>query len=198
MPPNENKTTNTKSSTLAGKLLIAMPSMTDQRFEKAVIFMCAHDGQGAMGLRVDDQMNDVHFEKIIDQTGIKSDIAIDLDAVNVLNGGPVESGRGFLLHSGDFQQKDTIRITRDYGVSGTVDALREVVSGKGPGKMLFVMGHAGWTAGQLDRELQENVWLIANTTPEILFEVPYEDRWSFALKTMGIDPAMISSAVGHA
>ncbi len=198
MPLKDKSSPKKKSSVLAGKLLVAMPSMTDQRFDKAVIFMCAHDSQGAMGLRVDDQMDDVHFEKIISQTDIKSDIAIDLDAVNVLNGGPVESGRGFLLHSGDFQQKDTIRITRDYGVSGTVDALREVVEGNGPGKMLFVMGHAGWTAGQLDRELQDNVWLIANTTPEILFDVPYKDRWTFALKTMGIDPMMISSSVGHA
>lgn len=187
-----------KKSPLTGKLLVAMPSMSDQRFERAVIFMCAHDEQGAMGLRVDDRLSDVRFDKILAQTGIKSDISINIDDVQVLNGGPVDTGRGFLLHSGDYMQKETIGITRDYAVSGTVDALKEVVAGKGPGKMLFALGHAGWSAGQLDQELRQNAWLIADALPELLFDIPYDQRWSKALASLGIDPLMLSATSGHA
>lgn len=187
-----------KQATLAGKLLLAMPSMTDSRFERAVIFMCAHDDKGAMGLRVNNTMPEVGFDKIIAQTGIKSEIAIDLDNIDVLDGGPVEGARGFLLHSGEFQQKDTIRVSDEYAVSGTIDALKHVVEGKGPGQMLFVLGHAGWSAGQLDRELQQNAWMIVDATPELVFETPTDKKWEAAMASLGINPAMLSATAGHA
>ena len=190
--------THDKESSLAGKLLLAMPSITDTRFEKAVIFMCAHDDKGAMGLRVNSTMPEVGFEKIIAQTGIKSDIAIDLSQIDVMDGGPVEGARGFLLHSGDFRQKETILVSPQYAVSGTVDALKKVVEGKGPGQMLFVLGRAGWSAGQLDKELQQNTWLVVDASPELVFNTPNDKKWEAALAAMGIDPGMLSSVAGHA
>ena len=197
MPEETPKKTQEKGS-LAGKLLLAMPSIADDRFERAVIFMCAHDDKGAMGLRVNHMMSEIGFDKVIAQTGIKSDIAIDLDDVDVLDGGPVEGARGFLLHSGEFRQKDTILVSDDYGVSGTVDALRNVVEGNGPGQMLFVLGHSGWSAGQLDRELQQNTWLVADATPDLIFNTPNDKKWEAALASMGIDVGMLSATSGNA
>lgn len=187
-----------KQEGLAGKLLIAMPGMEDKRFERAVIFMCAHDDKGAMGLMVNHKMPEIAFPAVIEQTGIKSDIAIDLKKVSVLNGGPVDGARGFLLHSGDFHQKDTIRVNKNYGVSGTIEALTEVVQGKGPQNMLFVLGHAGWEAGQLDQELNQNAWLVADARPEIVFELENDKKWALALLSIGVDPAMLSHTPGHA
>lgn len=183
---------------LTGKLLLAMPSIEDTRFARAVIFMCAHDDKGAMGFMVNHTMPDVGFDKIIEQTGLHSDIEIDVSQITVMNGGPVEESRGFLLHSTDFEEKDTIRIDRDYGVTGTIDALRSIVSGKGPDQMLFVLGHAGWSAGQLDKELQENSWLVVDPTPELIFDTPIENKWAAALRLLGIDPAMLSPTAGRA
>ncbi len=185
-------------NSLAGKLLIAMPSINDPRFEKAVIFMCAHDEKGAMGLMVNSNLSDIAFDKVIEQTGLKSDISVDIDKIKVMNGGPVEVSRGFLLHSGEFEQKETIHISREYGVTGTVEALEDVVSGNGPERMLFVLGHAGWGAGQLDREMQQNSWLVVDATPEIVFAAPIERKWELALAALGIDPMMLSGQAGNA
>ena len=102
------------------------------------------------------------------------------------------------MHSGEFRQKDTILVSDDYGVSGTVDALRNVVEGNGPGQMLFVLGHAGWSAGQLDRELQQNTWLVADATPDLIFNTPNDKKWEAALASMGIDIAMLSATPGNA
>lgn len=190
----------TKSSppSITGKLLLALPSMQDPRFERAVILMCAYDESGAMGLRVNEALPDVGFQKIVEQTGIKSEIAINLEAVDVFNGGPVDSSRGFLLHSGEYKQKDTIRVSPDYAVSGTLEALKEVVEGNGPGQMIFVLGHAGWTAGQLDQELQDNAWLVVDATPDLVFNTPCDQKWEAALSALGIDPVRLSSQSGHA
>ncbi len=187
-----------KASNLAGKMLLAMPSIGDKRFEQAVIFVCAHDQQGAMGIVINSQISDVPFNKVIAQTGIQSDIAIDMDQIQVLNGGPVDTSRGFLLHSADFKRNETVQVSSDYAVSGTIDALKDVVSGNGPQRMLFAMGHAGWTAGQLDKELLDNAWLIAEANPSIVFDLPYDQRWKAGLQSIGIDPLMLSSTVGNA
>lgn len=185
-------------SSLAGKLLLAMPSIGDKRFEKAVIFVCAHDQQGAMGLMINHVRSNISFNQVIAQAGIKSDITMDLDAVTVLDGGPVDASRGFMLHSRDYERKETVGVSSKYAVSGTLDALRDMVTGNAPQDMLFVMGHAGWAAGQLDQELVQNAWLVADARPDFVFGLPLEKRWEAALASIGIDPAMLSDTIGHA
>lgn len=192
--------TSTNDTTLAGKLLLAMPNMTDPRFYRSVIFMCAHDEKGAMGLVINNQHTDIDFHNIMEQLGISSDITLDDISKNVpiMNGGPVDPSRGFLLHSSDFEQEDTIQIDERLSVTGTVDALRELAKGKGPEARLFMLGHAGWSPGQLESELARNAWLIAHPDPRIIFSPVHDEKWPKAMKSIGVDPAMLSSAVGRA
>lgn len=181
---------------LVGKLLLAMPGMTDQRFRKAVIFMCAHDDKGSMGLVINHPVPDIDFEKLIAQLDINHDGPVpDLP---VMSGGPVESGRGFLLHSSDFTQKDTVRVHGGIHVTGTIDALREIVQGRGPDQMLFALGYAGWDAGQLEREIHDNAWLITDATTDLVFDVDAARKWDCAVQRMGVDPAMLSGVAGRA
>ena len=185
---------------LVGKLLLAMPTMGDPRFHRAVIYLCAHDANGAMGLVINHTLPGLEFEELVEQLGITSDIEIrlDSDSVPVMSGGPVEAARGFLLHSNDFSQPDTIRIDESCSVTGTLDALREVATGKGPDQILFILGYAGWGAGQLDREIQDNAWLVVDPDPEIIFHPDPEEKWTLAVQKLGFDPAMLSGTAGHA
>ncbi len=187
------------SINLTGKLLIAMPGMGDPRFHRAVIFICAHDAKGAMGLVVNHIVPGLELGQLLDQLQIhdRGPDPVRIDTP-VLNGGPVESARGFILHSNEYQQKDTIRIDDTYGVTGTIDALRAVAEGRGPGRMLFVLGYAGWSPGQLEQEMQDNAWLVADADPEIIFEAHADQKWSAAVRALGIDPAMLSGHAGHA
>lgn len=183
---------------LTGQLLIAMPSMGDGRFDKAVILVCAHDDQGAMGLVINSEMKNMDFAQLMSQ--LELDIEPDdmSPKMPVLKGGPVEEARGFLLHSNDFEQSDTISVRSDYKVSGSVDALKHVLKGKGPDKMLFVLGYAGWGPGQLDQELTANAWLTIDPNPDLVFETDPESMWEKAIKSLGIDPLMLSSISGRA
>jgi len=185
---------------LTGKLLLAMPGMGDLRFHKAVIFVCAHDENGAMGLVINHALPGLEFDQLLNQLGIASDIEVKRTdmAVPILSGGPVEAARGFLLHSGEFNQTDTIKIDDRYSVTGTVDALKEVATGKGPDKMLFILGYAGWTIGQLDEEIQSNSWLVVDPDPGIIFEAPPDEKWDMAIAKLGIDPGMLSGEAGRA
>jgi putative transcriptional regulator len=185
---------------MAGKLLLAMPSMGDFRFEKSVIYICAHDDQGAMGLVINNPLPDLDFQELLDQLKVTSDIKIDIEALNVpvMNGGPVEGARGFLLHSSDFSGEDTIQVDSKIHVTGTLDALKEVAKGNGPKERLFILGYAGWTAGQLDQELQQNSWLIVDADPDLVFHEDQNEKWLMALKKLGIDPSMLSATGGRA
>lgn len=185
---------------LTGKLLLSMPSMGDPRFDRSVIFICAHDDNGAMGLVINNKLAGVEFDDLLKQLNINSDIKIDLKSVNipVMNGGPVDNARGFLLHSADYKQVDTITIDDFYGVTGTVDALREVAQGEGPDQLLFVLGYAGWSAGQLDQEMQQNSWLVVDPDPSLVFHPVNDEKWAMAMQKLGIDPAMLSGAAGQA
>lgn len=188
---------NDNSPYLTGKLLLAMPLMSDPRFERAVIFMCAHDENGAMGLVINRSLPDISFDRLLDQLDIKSDIEVRLKDP-VMNGGPVETQRGFLLHSNDFEQDDTIKINERFSVTGTLDALRKVAGGEGPEKRLFILGYAGWGAGQLEKEIQDNVWLVSEPDPSIIFDQNHDAKWGSAVGKMGFDPAMLSGDAGHA
>ncbi len=185
---------------LTGKLLLAMPAMGDPRFHRAVIFICAHDENGAMGLVINNVLPGFEFGKLLSQLGIVSDIEIDLKklSVPVMSGGPVEAARGFVLHSGDFSRKDTIKIDDLYSVTGTVEALKEIATGNGPDNMLFILGYAGWSAGQLDSEMQQNSWLVVDPDPSLIFHASPDKKWDMAIEKLGIDPLMLSSESGRA
>lgn len=185
---------------MVGKLLLAMPAMGDFRFEKSVIYICAHDEHGAMGLVINNPLPDVDFKDLLDQLKIVSDIEFDPKALHltVMNGGPVEGARGFLLHSSDFHQDDTIKVDNNVSVTGTLDALKDVAMGNGPEKKLFILGYAGWSAGQLDEELQRNAWLVADADPDLVFALDFNKKWDMALKKLGIDVSMLSATGGTA
>lgn len=185
----------------AGKLLVAMPGMEDFRFFKAVIYLCAHDEHGAMGLIINQPLPDLEFADLLGQLKVTDGMVLpkETDAlVHVMHGGPVEGARGFLLHSNDFTKPDTVQVDEQIYVTGTLDALRDVALGEGPKDKLFILGYAGWTAGQLDQELQQNAWLVADADPVLVFDADTEKKWERALKTLGIDPLMLSSAGGRA
>jgi len=186
-----------KGDYLTGRLLLAMPAMGDPRFHKAVIYVCAHDANGAMGLVINHALPGVDFRQLLEQLNIAPD-GETVPTTPVMSGGPVETARGFILHSSDFKQSDTIRIDPAFSVTGTVDALKSIVGGTGPEKMLFILGYAGWSAGQLDQELQQNAWLVTNSDPDLVFSVAPDEKWDRAVKTMGIDPSKLSREAGRA
>ena len=183
---------------LKGQLLIATPAMEDPRFYKALIFICAHDAHGAMGLVLNNILPGVSFEDMIAHFDLQSAHPHATSTVPVLGGGPVETGRGFVLHTAGYHQADTIPINDDYAVTGTIEVLKEIATGKGPQPMLFMLGYAGWTAGQLDRELQDNVWLTVPPDNALLFEVPAERKWLMAMSKLGISPEHFSIRSGNA
>lgn len=183
-------------SSLAGKLLISMPQIDDKRFDKSVILICAHDAHGAMGLQINNLSDELSFSELLGQLDISSE-AFD-GVMPVHHGGPVDSGRGFLLHSSAFSRDDTIVVDGRYGVTGTVDALRDVVKQDYVQDMIFIMGYAGWTSGQIEKELQENVWLVAPASEQILFRTDADQIWSKAISSIGVDPTLLSSQMGHA
>jgi putative transcriptional regulator len=181
---------------LEGQLLIAMPGMPDQRFERTVIFMCAHSAQGAMGIIVNKLAERISFPDLIRQLGIA---VPDLRAqVRVHTGGPVETGRGFVLHSADYRQESTLMVGENYGLTATVDILRSIAEGGGPKQGLLALGYAGWAPGQLDSEIQQNGWLHAPADADIVFDGSIDTKWQRAVRKVGIDPSFLSSAAGHA
>lgn len=192
-----NKQTPDDKSSLTGRLLLAMPQMEDPRFQRAVIFVCAHDQNGAMGLIINNIMPGVAMAELLEQLDITAPVAPPIENP-VMSGGPVESARGFVLHSSDFHQPETITIADDLCVTGTLDALRAIAAGEGPDKMLFMLGYAGWGAGQLDREMKDNSWLVADADSAIIFETDPDKKWERALRKIGIDPSMLSMTAGRA
>ncbi len=182
---------------LDGKFLVAMPGMGDPRFEQAVIFICAHTPEGAMGLMVNKPALNLDFPELMQQleitgTGIADDTP-------VMFGGPVEHGRGFVLHSGDyFAEGGTMVVNDDFSMTATLDILRDIAAGKGPAHRLLCLGYSGWGPGQLEGEIQANGWLICDAVPAVVFETEVAKRWEAAMKTLGFDPAMLSAGGGRA
>jgi len=183
---------------LDGRLLIAMPSMKDERFAKAVIFICAHDAKGAMGLIVNKTVPDLSMSKLMKDLLIPVKDEAMMNKMAVLVGGPVETQRGFLLHSPEFSSSDTIKVRNNFAITGTVEALREAMSDQGPHEKIFALGYAGWTAGQLESELQNNNWLICEARSDLIYDDDQDSKWRKALAFMGIDPLMLSTAQGNA
>lgn len=182
---------------LTGKLLLAMPGMADPRFNKATIFICSHDKQGAMGLVVNYPLPQLALGQMFEQLHLQTDATAPI-SLPVLSGGPVEPSRGFMLHTSDFMQPDTISVLGKFGVSGTIDALKAVAAGVGPKEMLFMLGYSGWGAQQLEQELQDNSWMIVDADHELLFNTSAEDKWDRAMGRIGINPVMLSTVAGRA
>ncbi len=180
---------------LTGQFLLALPGIGDPRFDHAVIAMCAHDSQGAMGIGIGAQIADLGLHEILEQFGIDVGDAPDAP-VNF--GGPVEPGRGFVLHSNDWGGQDTIDVAGRWSLSGTIDILRAIAEGRGPSQWVVALGYAGWSEGQLDREMTQHGWLSLEGDPALIFETPARDRWARALAGAGVDPRFLSSEGGRA
>ncbi|EKE08910.1 MAG: hypothetical protein ACD_16C00235G0006 [uncultured bacterium] len=184
------------SGYLTGQLLLAMPHMQDPRYEKAVIFICGHDTNGAMGLVINKHLGDLTLKGLLDylnlpQETIKRDLPIFF-------GGPVDSGRGFVLHSDDFTHPGTVSLGNHISLTATVDILQSIADGNGPKECLLAMGYVGWAPGQLDTELHSNRWLQIEADKELLFEVPVEKRWEKAISKLGVTPESLSEDFGQA
>ncbi|GAB4138080.1 MAG: YqgE/AlgH family protein [Sphingomonadales bacterium] len=186
----------TKTPYLTGHFLLAMPSIADPRFERSVVYMCMHSEEGAMGLIVNRMHPGLDFEQLLEQLDIEVD-AISRN-VPIHQGGPVEVGRGFVLHSADYVQESTMIVSETVAMTATVDILRELARGGGPRNALLALGYAGWSAGQLDAEIQRNGWLTVAADDEILFHTDAEQKWPRAMAMLGVDISMLSSESGHA
>ena len=199
-----NDSNNFQSRFLTGMFLVAMPGMMDQRFDRAVIYLCAHSDDGAMGIIVNKPAEDIVFPELLQQLEIipeKPSISLPSQAGNmkVLRGGPVETSRGFVLHSvpvepieGSVTAGDEIRL------SATIDILKAIARGQGPDEAIFALGYAGWASGQLESEIQDNGWMICPLDRKILFDQEFDSKYVRALGSLGIDPAMLSPLAGHA
>lgn len=189
-----------ESPYLTGQLLLAMPAMNDPRFHKSVIFLCLHDAAGAMGLVLNNPIPGLQFAPLMEQLDILPEHAIPhvLRAEPVYSGGPVEQTRGFLLHDHSWSCPDTIRIGPDFCVTGTTDGLRELAGTATPPRARFILGYAGWGAGQLERELQDNAWLSVPPANDTVFAMDTARQWDTAFAAFGIDPATLSADAGHA
>ena len=191
-------------SYLDGQLLIAMPVMEDERFARSVIYVCAHSSEGAMGIIVNRPAGSIDFPDLLVQLDIikKSDqikLPETAEAMKVMKGGPVETGRGFVLHSSDFFIEDaTLPIDDGICLTATVDILKAIAKGAGPKHAMLALGYAGWAPGQLETEIQDNGWLHCPADPDLIFGRDAEDKYARALHKIGIDPGMLSNEAGHA
>ncbi|MDB5478236.1 MAG: hypothetical protein JWM96_731 [Alphaproteobacteria bacterium] len=185
-----------QGDSLKGKILIAMPDMADPRFSHGVIVMLEHGPDGAMGVMINKPLEAVQFSDLLDQLEIKV-TAPDIENYPVYFGGPVEIGRGFVLHSRDLLLAHSL-VLPPIGITTSLDMLGRLAQGKGPEKSLFCLGYTGWTAGQLDEEIKQNAWLHAPLKADVLFNVPVEKRWDAAMALVGIDPDHLSAVSGHA
>jgi putative transcriptional regulator len=182
---------------LFGKLLIAMPGIGDQRFDRSVVYLCAHSEDGAMGLIINKPAGDLQFTDLLDQLGITA--AGQSIQVPVHIGGPVENSRGFVLHSNDYDTGEaTLEVNDDFGMTATRDILADISRGVGPDSCLLALGYSGWGPGQLEDEIRSNGWLICDATAEIVFSRDHGLKWEMALDALGIDPRLLSSTGGMA
>ncbi len=182
---------------LAGSMLIAMPGMTDPRFAQSLVYMCDHSSKGAMGLIVNKPAHDMSFADLLEQLDIVP--KVPTDGVLVHLGGPVETGRGFVLHTSDYTSDlRTLKVRNGMALTPTLDVLEDIAVGNGPREALMMLGYAGWGPGQLEGEIAQNGWLTCDGRQELVFHTEATAKWSAAIKGLGIDPALLSGAAGTA
>ncbi|HEY6832214.1 MAG TPA: YqgE/AlgH family protein [Pseudolabrys sp.] len=189
---------------LDGQMLIAMPAMSDERFARTVIYVCAHSTEGAMGIIVNQPAQNIKFPDLLVQLEVipateRIQLPIQAEDVKVLKGGPVETGRGFVLHSADFFiENSTLPIDEGVCLTATLDILKAIARGNGPVNAILALGYAGWAPGQLEEEIQQNGWLHCDADPELIFGSDVGGKYEKALRKIGIDLGMLSSEAGHA
>jgi len=189
---------------LDGQMLIAMPAMADERFARSVIYVCAHSNEGAMGIVINQPAQNIKFPDLLVQLEVipaseRIQLPNQAETVKVLKGGPVETGRGFVLHSADFFiENSTLPIDNGVCLTATLDILKAIARGAGPHNAILALGYAGWAPGQLEQEIQQNGWLHCPADSDLIFGADIEHKYERALRKIGIDLAMLSSEAGHA
>jgi putative transcriptional regulator len=189
---------------LDGQMLIAMPTMHDERFARSLIYVCAHSAEGAMGIVVNQPVANINFPDLLVKLDVipaaeRIQLPPQAGALKVLKGGPVETERGFVLHSNDFfMENSTLPIDDGVCLTWTLDILKAIARGDGPMSAILALGYAGWDAGQLETEIQGNGWLHCAADPELIFGAEIDRKYDKALRKIGIDPGMLSSEAGHA
>lgn len=185
-----------KGSYLDGQILIAMPAMPDPRFQKSIILLCAHGEDGAMGIVLNKNLGMLTFQELFEQLEIPHTGNFDNHKIHF--GGPVEAERGFLLHSTDLIHETTMLIGKGIALTATIDMLKSVASGLGPESNFLALGYAGWGPGQLEKELQENGWLVVEADANLVFDQKIDAKWKSAILKLGFDPSALSGEAGHA
>ncbi|HVC51351.1 MAG TPA: YqgE/AlgH family protein [Stellaceae bacterium] len=182
---------------LAGELLVAMPQMQDPRFARSVIYLCAHsEDAGAMGLVINKTLTSLSFDELCAQLKLTPSRLNQSRPVHF--GGPVEPGRGFVLHTADYEENATLKVGSDFAVTATLDILRAIGTGGGPARSILALGYAGWAPGQLDAEIQANGWLSVPADAGLVFDADLDGKWRRALAKLGVDLTMLSTETGHA
>lgn len=203
MMPKSKRKASSGSGSLEGQLLVAMPIMTDKRFSRSVIYMCAHSKEGAMGLIINQTADHITFPDLLERLGItlrgaEDGISADILDRDVHIGGPVETGRGFVLHTADYHATDsTLEIAGGISLTATIDILKAIASGRGPQRSILALGYAGWSPGQLENEIQANGWLNCPADADIIFETDLDTKYERALAKIGVNPSFLVGEAGH-
>lgn len=191
-----NQSSSAEDGFLKGQLLLAMPHMSDPRFERSVVYLCTHSEDGAMGIAINRQITSISFQELLDHLGI--DVSVAGDAIPVHAGGPVETGRGFVLHSADYFEESSLIIGETMALTATPAILRAIAEEKGPQNFIIALGYSGWAPGQLAAEIQANGWLHTEADTEIVFNTEISQKWPRALAKLGVDLTKLSLDSGHA
>jgi putative transcriptional regulator len=184
------------ATSLTGQILIAMPAMGDPRFAQAVIYLCDHTANGAMGIVVNRPLDNPSFEDLLRHLNI--DPAPPARTIRLCSGGPVDNARGFVLHSADWTGEGSLRVDDGIALTASLEILKAIAGGGGPKQGVLALGYTGWGPGQLDAEMQQNAWLSAPADPALVFDDDNDSKWRRALAVLRIDPLLLSNAAGHA
>ncbi|MBV9250272.1 MAG: YqgE/AlgH family protein [Acetobacteraceae bacterium] len=181
---------------LTGQLLIAMPAMADPRFVQSVIYLCAHTAEGAMGLVINRPIVKPSFDELLRQLDVEP--VPPARRIRLCAGGPVDNGRGFVLHTADWTGDGSLKVNEALALTASLDVLKAIAEGGGPRQGILALGYAGWGPGQLDQEIQQNAWLSVTADETLVFDDGHDTKWRRALATLNIDPLLLSGAAGHA
>ncbi len=181
---------------LTGKCLVSMPNIKDSRFYNSVIYICEHTKDGALGLVVNHSLEDFYFSDLIKQLNLSNSLLTD-EHIVLHEGGPIEKARGFILHSSEYCQESTLRVTEEIGISSSINTINDIVLGTGPRYNLIALGYSAWTPQQLEKEIIDNTWLIVEPSKELLFKTKNQDKWQKAIDSLGFDLTNISPTIGN-
>ena len=185
-----------KNMDLTGQIIVSMPSLQDERFYKTVIYICAHSSEGSMGIIINKKIDYDLYPNLLEQLGI--DKPLKNNKLFIRYGGPVESGRGFVLHSDDMTRKETLNIDKGVALTSTFEFFQDLAKGNGPKKSILALGYAGWQPGQLENEIIQNSWFSLPVKTSFLFDNEVSRKWNDAYKIMGIEPHYLTSFSGRA